>query len=78
MSSPRPNPSAARAVLFVDVDGTLVTGTSSAVFLAAAAAALCASLAAFCLARLVRPFLTMAMRRANGKDLEALKQHLEE
>jgi hypothetical protein len=29
-------------------------------------------------ARLVRPFLTMAMRRANGKDLEALKQHLEE
>lgn len=35
MSSPRPNSDATRAVLFADVDGTLVPGTSSAVFLAA-------------------------------------------
>jgi phosphoserine phosphatase len=35
LSSPRPSSNATRAVLFVDVDGTLVPGTSSAVFLAA-------------------------------------------
>jgi phosphoserine phosphatase len=34
MSSPRPNSNPTRAVLFTDVDGTLVPGASSAVFLA--------------------------------------------
>jgi phosphoserine phosphatase len=35
MSSPQPDSNAVRAVLFVDVDGTLVPETSSAIFLAA-------------------------------------------
>jgi hypothetical protein len=35
MSGSRPCPDAVRAVLFVDVDGTLVPGAASAVFLAA-------------------------------------------